>query len=210
MRARIIAALRPAAAGSRGPALCSDYDLNTPPPQARALKPAAVLIPIVERSAELTVLLTKRTDHLHDHPGQISFPGGRSEAGDPTPAATALRETAEEIGLEHHLIEVAGYLDPYETVTGYLVTPVVAFVQPQFELAVDHFEVADVFEVPLTFLLDLNNRRTHRFLRDGVERFYYAFEYEQRYIWGATAGMLSNFIARLAAGGRDSPSRQIP
>lgn len=199
MRARILAALRPVAAPRALAAAYSDYDLNTRPLHAPKLKPAAVLVPIVERPSELTVLLTQRTDHLHDHPGQISFPGGRSESRDPTPVATALRETAEEIGLEEAFIEVAGYLDSYETVTGYLVTPVVAFVRPEFELSLDHFEVAEAFEVPLEFLLDRQNRHTHSLRRDGVLRSYYAFEYEHRYIWGATAGMLNNLINRLAA-----------
>lgn len=199
MRARILAALRSAATPTALPAACSDYDLNTRPVRSPKLKPAAVLIPIVERPSELTVLLTQRTDHLHDHPGQISFPGGRSEPRDPTPVATALRETAEEIGLEEPFIEIAGYLDSYETVTGYLVTPVVGFVRPEFDLSLDYFEVAEVFEVPLEFLLDRQNRQTHCLRRDGVLRSYYAFEYHHRYIWGATAGMLNNLINRLAA-----------
>ncbi|MGI9333052.1 MAG: CoA pyrophosphatase [Gammaproteobacteria bacterium] len=188
----------------------SDYDLNDDAPAARpALRPAAVLVAIVERPDEPTVLLTQRTDHLSSHPGQISFPGGRAEPEDAGPVATALRETREEVGLNPALVEVAGLLDDYETVTGYLVTPVVGFVVPDFELALDEYEVADAFEVPLAFLMDAANRQVHSRLRDGVERQFYAFEYANRYIWGATAGMLVNFQRRLAAVDRSNQSARL-
>lgn len=175
----------------------SDYDLNSRPPAARPLTAAAVLVPLVERPDGHTVLLTQRTDHLHDHAGQISFPGGRMEAHDKSPVATALRETEEEVGLDAAFIEVVGCLDLYETGTGFLVTPVVAFVRPGFTLEPDSFEVAEVFEVPLAFLIDPGNRKKKSMHWKGAERQYYVIEYAQRYIWGATAGMIINFARRL-------------
>ncbi|WP_291847963.1 CoA pyrophosphatase, partial [Accumulibacter sp.] len=123
--------------------------------------PAAVLFPIVRRDGEPTVLLTQRTAHLKDHPGQISFPGGRREPTDPSPVHTALREAAEEIGLAATHIEIAGYLPEYLTSTGFRVTPVVAMVTPPFQLELDTFEVAEAFEVPLAFLLDPANHQQH-------------------------------------------------
>ena len=163
----------------------------------REIRPAAVLVPVVRRNGELTVLFTKRAAHLHDHAGQISFPGGRSEPGDASPRETALRETAEEIGLPPGRVEVLGHLTDYMTVTGYRVTPVVGLVVPPFELALDDFEVAEVFEVPLAFLLDPANHQRNLLLHDGRERHYYAMPYGPYYIWGATAGMLMNFYAYL-------------
>jgi len=162
------------------------------------LRPAAVLVGMVERS-ELTVLFTRRTDHLHAHAGQISFPGGGAEHGDESLVATALRETREEIGLESRHVEVLGELPDYRTNSGYRVTPVVALVRPPFELAPDPFEVAEVFEVPLAFLLDERNHRRERMVRDGHRREYYSMPYAHYYIWGATAGMLMNLYAYLAA-----------
>jgi 8-oxo-dGTP pyrophosphatase MutT (NUDIX family) len=161
------------------------------------IRPAAVLVPVVRRVDGLTVLLTRRTAHLNDHAGQISFPGGRAEPGDADPAQTALRETAEEIGLEAARVEVLGVLHPYVTVTGYRVTPVVGLVTPPFELRPDDFEVAEVFEVPLKFLLDPDNHQRNSVLYEGRERHYYAMPYRQYYIWGATAGMLMNFYSFL-------------
>jgi len=161
------------------------------------IRPAAVLVPVVRREGGLTVLLTRRTAHLNDHAGQISFPGGRAEPGDADAAQTALREAAEEIGLEAARVEVLGELHPYVTVTGYRVTPVVGLVTPPLDLRPDDFEVAEVFEVPLAFLLDPANHQRHRVLTEGRERYYYAMPYRQYYIWGATAGMLMNFYAFL-------------
>jgi 8-oxo-dGTP pyrophosphatase MutT (NUDIX family) len=161
------------------------------------IRPAAVLVPVVRRVDGLTVLLTRRTAHLNDHAGQISFPGGRAEPGDADPAQTALRETAEEIGLEAARVEVLGVLHPYVTVTGYRVTPVVGLVTPPLELRPDDFEVAEVFEVPLKFLLDPDNHQRNSVLYEGRERHYYAMPYRQYYIWGATAGMLMNFCSFL-------------
>jgi 8-oxo-dGTP pyrophosphatase MutT (NUDIX family) len=179
----------------------SDHDLNAPPTLPRPLRPAAVLVPLVERPAGLTILLTRRAEHLHDHAGQISFPGGRAEPRDAGIIDTALRETREEIGLTPEYIDVVGYLDPYETVTGYLITPVVSFVTPGFRLRLDNFEVADAFEVPLGFILDPENHQIHSRMRHGAKRRYYVFEYRDRYIWGATAGMLMNLYRRLCEAG---------
>jgi 8-oxo-dGTP pyrophosphatase MutT (NUDIX family) len=157
------------------------------------IRPAAVLVPVVRRAGGLTVLFTRRAVHLNDHAGQISFPGGRSEPGDACAAETALREAAEEIGLAAARVEVLGELHTYVTVTGYRVTPVVGLVTPPLELRPDDFEVAEVFEVPLGFLLDSENHQRNSVVHDGRERRYYAVPYRQYYIWGATAGMLMNF-----------------
>ena len=177
-----------------------DRDLNPSLPRARPRRAAAVLVPIVERPEGPTVLLTRRADHLHDHPGQVSFPGGRLDHTDRGPIDAALRETAEEIGLGREFIELAGLLDGYETVTGYGVTPVVGFIRPGFALTLDTFEVAEAFEVPLAFFLEEASRQVHSRVRDGRRRYYYAFEYENRYVWGATAGMLVNLQRRIARG----------
>jgi len=163
------------------------------------IRPAAVLVPVVMRAEGLTVLLTRRTAHLHDHAGQISFPGGRAEPGDASAAATALRETEEEIGLVAARVEIIGQLSQYVTVTGYRVTPVVGLVALPLELRPDEFEVAEVFEVPLEFLLDPANHQRNSVVNAGIERHYYAMPYGRHYIWGATAGMLMNFYAHLTA-----------
>lgn len=155
------------------------------------IRPASVLVPVVERESGLTLLLTRRTAHLYDHAGQISLPGGRSE-GNESPQETALRETAEEIGLHSRHVEVLGSLSDYVTVTGYRVTPVVGLVLPPFELQPDTFEVAEIFEVPLTVFIDPANHQRNRVVVQGVERQYYAMPYGPYYIWGATAGMLMN------------------
>ena len=155
------------------------------------IRPASVLVPVVKRASGLTVLLTRRTAHLHDHAGQISLPGGRAEE-DESPEDTALRETAEEIGLDPRHVEVLGSLTDYVTVTGYRVTPVVGLVSPPFELQPDAFEVAEIFEVPLAVFLDPANHQRNRVVVQGVERQYYAMPYGPYYIWGATAGMLMN------------------
>jgi 8-oxo-dGTP pyrophosphatase MutT (NUDIX family) len=160
------------------------------------IRPASVLVPVVDRGDELTVLFTRRTSHLHDHAGQISFPGGRAEA-DESALDTALRETAEEIGLDPQRIEVLGTLSEYLTVTGYRVTPVVGLVNPPFDLQPDTFEVAEIFEVPLAFFLDPANHQRNRVIAEGLERHYYAMPYGPYYIWGATAGMLMNFYGYL-------------
>ena len=163
----------------------------------REIRAAAVLVPVVKRDKELTVLFTRRTAHLNDHAGQISFPGGRAEPGDAGAAETAMRETREEIGLAAERVEVLGELPEYVTVTGYRVTPVVGLVTPPLDLRPDDFEVAEVFEAPLAFLLDAENHQRNSVFWEGHERHYYAIPYRDHYIWGATAGMLMNLHAFL-------------
>jgi 8-oxo-dGTP pyrophosphatase MutT (NUDIX family) len=153
---------------------------------------AAVLIPLLLKESGLSVLLTQRTNHLRDHAGQISFPGGRMDPEDQSPNDTALRESHEEIGLDPKRVEIIGHLPEYLTVSGYSVTPVVGLVQPQAEYVLDTFEVADVFEVPLEFLLDPANHQVRLWESEQGGRRFYSMPYENRFIWGATAGMLRN------------------
>lgn len=160
---------------------------------------AAVLMPIVMQANELSVLLTQRTDHLHDHAGQISFPGGRMDEGDHSIINTAIRESEEEIGLPGSHIEVIGALPEYLTVSGYRVTPVVALVKPIAQYQPDPFEVADVFEVPLRFLMDPANHEIRVWQSTEGSRRFYAMPYAERFIWGATAGMLRNLYHLLKA-----------
>ncbi|MEE9299892.1 MAG: CoA pyrophosphatase [Alphaproteobacteria bacterium] len=167
-------------------------------PRGRAPIPAAVLLALVEREEGLGLLLTQRTAHLMDHPGQVSFPGGRVEPEDRDPTHTALRETEEEIGLAREKVEVLGLLDPYHTSTGFTVTPVVGLVRPPFRLTLDSFEVAEAFEVPLEFLMKPANRRRERRVHDGVEYEYDVFVHEGHVIWGATAGMIVGFCDLLS------------
>jgi len=165
----------------------------------RELIAASVLFPIVLRESGAAVLLTQRTAHLRDHPGQISFPGGRVEAEDTSPAHTALREAQEEIGLSAAHVEIIGYLPEYRTGTGFRVTPVVALVRPPFELRPDPAEVADVFEVPFAFLMDFANHQQHEAHSRGKLRHYFAMPYGEYFIWGATAGIIVT-LARALAG----------
>ena len=158
----------------------------------RKVRPAGVLILLIQRGEALNVVLTQRTAHLHDHAGQISFPGGRYEPEDTDIVDTALRESFEEIGTESKQIHVIGSLPNYVTVTAYEITPVVATSLPQ-AFTCDPFEVADAFEVPLTHVLDDANWRRDSFLREGQRREYWAVPYRERYVWGATAGMLRTF-----------------
>jgi 8-oxo-dGTP pyrophosphatase MutT (NUDIX family) len=181
------------------PRLNGDFAVAGVAREERVLTPAAVLVPLVERCGALTVLLTRRTDHLEHHPGQVSFPGGRAEEGDAGPVETALRETREEIGLHSRHVEIAGYLDCYQTVTGFLVTPVVGFVEPDFDLSPDTFEVAEVFEAPLDLILDPDNRRLESIVYKGTRRQFYVLPYKDYYIWGATAAMLVNLSEKLRA-----------
>ena len=162
--------------------------------------PAAVLVGLVNRPEGLQVLLTERSAHLPDHPGQISFPGGRVEPEDADDAAAALREAHEEIGLTPALVEVLGELAAYETVTGYRVKPVVGWIEPPIELTPDPTEVAAVFEVPLDFLLDPANHLRHFRMLGERRRDYWAMPYGERYIWGATAAMLLILERTLKAG----------
>lgn len=154
------------------------------------LTAAAVLIPLVVRSAGLSVLLTRRSDNLKHHPGQISFPGGRVEAFDASPMAAALRETEEEVGLHPDQVELLGLLPEYGNITGFRVTPVVGLVHPPFELTLDAFEVAESFEVPLHFLMNAANHQVLTLKRGDAWREVYAMPYGERYIWGTTAAIL--------------------
>jgi len=161
--------------------------------------PAAVLVPLINRDDGLTVLFTERSRDLPDHPGQISFPGGRVEPGDADASIAALREAEEEVGLSRERVTLLGRLEPYETVTGYRVTPVVGWVEPPVEIKADPVEVAEVFEVPLAFLLEPANLQRHFRMIGDTRRDYYAIPYGDRYIWGATAAMLLIFDRTLRA-----------
>lgn len=178
-----------------------DHDLQPEPsaaPDERAAVPAAVLIPIVLREDGPTVLLTLRASGLRSHSAQIAFPGGRVDAVDGSPVVTALRETEEEIGLAREHVQTVGFLDAYLTGTGYRIVPVVGLVAPPFNLTLNPHEVDDTFETPLAFLMDpANHRREGREWR-GRYRTYYAMPFGDRYIWGATAGMIRNLYERLA------------
>ncbi len=166
---------------------------------------AAVLVPLVVRDEGLTVLLTQRADHLNDHAGQISFPGGRQESFDADATATALREAHEEVALDPSRVEILGSLPDYLTGTGFRVTPVVGLVHPPFTVEADTLEVADIFEVPLAFLMDPARHEVRVFRWEGGERRFFAMPYPRNestghhFIWGATAGMLRNFYRFLAA-----------
>lgn len=178
-----------------------DHDLQevpvTPPDEARAIE-AAVLVPIVLRRAGPTVLLTQRAASLRNHSAQIAFPGGRIDATDGSPRVAALREAQEEIGLAPQQVRTVGYLDAYLTGTGYRVVPVVGLLRPPFDLTINPAEVDEAFETPLDFLLDPANHQRHGRVWNGVHRTYYAMPHEDRYIWGATAGMIRNLYERLA------------
>ena len=162
------------------------------------IRPAAVLIPVVDHP-EPTVLLTQRAAHLNEHAGQISFPGGKIDEADASPLETALREAEEEIGLSRDFIDPIGYLDLYGTSFGFRILPTVARVNPGFKLHVNPSEVDDAFEVPLAFLMNPANHQLHSKEFRGVERFYYAMPYGDRYIWGATAGILRVLYERVFA-----------
>jgi 8-oxo-dGTP pyrophosphatase MutT (NUDIX family) len=160
------------------------------------VRPAAVLIPVVDH-AEPTVLLTQRAAHLNDHAGQISFPGGKIDPTDASPLDAALREAEEEVGLTREFIEPIGYLDLYGTSFGFRILPTVARVRPGFKLRINHAEVDDAFEVPLAFLMNPVNHQLHSKEFRGMERTYYAMPFAERYIWGATAGILRVLYERV-------------
>jgi 8-oxo-dGTP pyrophosphatase MutT (NUDIX family) len=162
----------------------------------RPIKPAAVLIPVIDR-AEPMVLLTQRTAHLPQHAGQIAFPGGKIDATDATPLAAALREADEEVGLAANAVEPIGYLDVYMTTLGYRIVPVVARVQPPFTLTLNPGEVEDTFEVPLSFMMEVANHQTHSREWQGMMRTYYAIPFGERYIWGVTAGIFRNLQQKI-------------
>ncbi len=169
----------------------------------RAPAHAAVLVPIVQRD-QPTVLLTERTAHLSTHSGQIAFPGGKADPEDVSPADTALREAHEEVGLERRYVEVLGALPIYRTGSAFIITPVVSLVRPGFELVPNPFEVEEAFEVPLDFLMDPANHRRHAFMAGGMQREWLSMPYRgegasERFIWGATAGILRNLYRFLQA-----------
>jgi 8-oxo-dGTP pyrophosphatase MutT (NUDIX family) len=181
--------------GGDVPAGRSDFELN---PEMAVLtkdehkQPAAVLIPVIEEGFQASILFTQRTDEMPTHPGQISFPGGKMDAVDSNLVDTALREAHEEIGLEGRFIDTIGFLDDYVTSTGYRISPLVAVIRPGYTITPDNSEVADVFDVPLSFLMEPQNHEMHSREWRGTQRKYYAMPYENRFIWGATAGMLRN------------------
>lgn len=178
------------------PHIGSDMEANDPSikefKRHEGLRNAAVLVPIIEKQNHYSVLLTKRCDHLPDHPGQVSFPGGSRENADRDDIETALRETEEEVGIARKFIDTIGCLKPYYTVTGFKVAPVVGLVGQGFSLNIDTREVDHTFEVPLDFFLDFKNHERHSKEFKGQTRYFYAMPYDGNYIWGATAAMLVN------------------
>ena len=168
------------------------------PALLKTLRPAAVLVPVMRRRSGLTLMLTRRAAHLRSHKGQISFPGGRRDEADLSIAANALREAQEEVGLHPRHVEVIGYLDDYPTITRYLVTPVVGIVSGSPKLAADASEVAEIFEVPLEFVLDHKNFERKAFSQGGLNVPFFELNYENYRIWGATAGMLWNLAQKVA------------
>lgn len=177
----------------------SDFSLSGIVPVPETWKPASVLVPLINHAPGITVLLTQRTADMPSHAGQVAFPGGRRQAEDADAAATALRETEEEVGIPARFIDVIGAVDLYRTGTGYEITPIVGIVTPGFTIRADPREVADVFEVPLEHFLDEVNHKVDSRQYQGRERRYYAMPYGERYIWGATAGMLKNLHFILTA-----------
>lgn len=164
--------------------------------EVRPIRPAAVLVPVVDHP-EPTVLLTQRAQHLPDHPGQVSFPGGKIDKTDAHPLDSALREAEEEIGLDRSFVEPYGYLDLYMTTLGYRIVPVIARVKPGFTLTLNTGEVDNVFEVPLAYIMDMANMQRHSRDWQGMTRHYYATTFGERYIWGVTAGILRNLYDRI-------------
>ncbi len=164
---------------------------------------AAVLVPLISRDGEVTVLLTQRSAHLNDHPSQISFPGGRVEGGDENRIETALREAEEEIGLARNRVDVIGTLADYDMPSGFRISPVIGWIEPPFAMKLDPFEVESAFEVPLSFVFDPANHQRRSYDFNDRHRDYLAIPFEGRYIWGATAGMLYSLYLQLMAGADD-------
>ena len=162
----------------------------------RPIRPAAVLVPVVDR-AEPTVLLTQRAIHLPQHPGQISFPGGKIEPTDETPLAAALREAEEEVGLDASVIDPIGYLDLYMTTQGFRIVPLLARIAPDYRLTLNASEVDEAFEVPLQFLMEPGNHQKHSRDWEGIKRYYFEIPFEHRKIWGVTAGILRNLYEKI-------------
>jgi 8-oxo-dGTP pyrophosphatase MutT (NUDIX family) len=194
--ARSVLSLTPGAS-ARNP---GDHTLN---PDERGIeagaasaRPAAVLIGLINRPAGATVLLTERATHLRSHSGQVAFPGGKIDPGEDAIEA-ALREAEEEVGLARKHVEVFGLLDPYLSGSGYRITPVVAEIHPPFDLTINHHEVADTFEAPFAFVMDPANHQRQSREWQGTQRHFYAMPWENRYIWGVTAGILRNLYERL-------------
>jgi 8-oxo-dGTP pyrophosphatase MutT (NUDIX family) len=180
------------------PESLGDHHLNPDlPADGINFRDAAVLIPVVARQPEASVLLTQRTPHLMAHAGQIAFPGGKVDAGDPTPAAAALREAEEEIGLRRALVEPIGYLSPYLTRTGFRIVPVLGRVDPDHRLTINPEEVVDAFEVPLSFLMSPDNHRRGSRMFKGELRYFYEMPFNERYIWGITAGIIRGLYQRI-------------
>lgn len=200
-----IAQIRACLQARRMPDERGDHDLNPDLRPDKPLRPAAILVALVERKTGISVLLTRRAEHLEHHPGQISFPGGHIEASDRDATAAALRETHEEIGIAPEQVEVLGCLNDYVTRTGFHVTPVVGAVRPPLDIRPDSHEVDEVFEVPLAFFLDPANHHQHERLYEGVPRSFYAMPYGDYYIWGATAGMLMDLYRTLKTTPPDGP-----
>ena len=178
------------------PPSTGDHVLNRDLADAKA-RPAAVLVPVVARPDGATVILTQRASAMREHSGQIAFPGGKIDAADASPLAAALREAHEEIGLEARHVTPLGYLDPYQTGTGFRILPALALVAPDHTLAINPVEVESAFEVPLAFLMAPGNHLRHSLHWNGKERFFHAMPWGERYIWGATAGILRNLYERL-------------
>jgi len=196
---------RARAARESGPFTDTDYGDHSWNPGLRPLfvhdrlRDAAVLVPVIDRGDEATVLLTKRTDNLRSHSGQIAFPGGRVDPTDRSAEHAALRETEEEIGLGAEFIDIVGRLPDYVSGSGYRIAPVLSVVRPDFLLTINRDEVDDAFEVPLRFLMDVRNHRRDSRIWENRERFFYAMPFGERYIWGVTAGILRTLYERLYA-----------
>jgi len=196
---------RQRAAHEKGPFEGADYGDHRLNPDMHdlivndGLRDAAVLIPVVDRGEEASVILTKRTDKLRSHAGQIAFPGGRLDPTDPTPEFAALRETEEEIGLSSNFIEVVGRMPDYVSGSGFRIAPILSVVKPGFRLDINPDEVDDAFEVPLAFLMDPANHNRESRIWEKKERFYYTMPFHERFIWGVTAGIIRTVYERLYA-----------